>query len=660
METLMKLSQRWSGYVWLSMYGILIWGIGAGHIHGREMVIVAAGESRVPIIVAADTAPVNQGAAEELADFIAKTTGVRPEVQVGTPDPVPAGAIWVGVQPAVESLFPDIDFDFQNPEEIVIACNGAHLVIAGRDRWNAEFLAGQDLSSVPAMQLQYEYGTANAVYTFIQEMLGVRWFWPGPLGEDILEQDALSFTPFVHRHTPQFRYRGGLMHTPMRIFRMRSRGDNADWIRLQRLAYGSLDMNAAGHGFGTWWDRYHETNPEFFALQPDGTRSGFPNPGTAKMCHSNPAVAEQWIAEVAEQLESNPMRRVFNASPNDSFHRGHCVCADCLAWDHPDGEMLNFVWQGISQHYVALSDRHVKFANRCARLLREKYPDKDYYVALLAYGNWRPAPIEAIPDDNVVIVNVANMFWGVDTREGVPAQQFADWAEVTNQQVWRPNTGDPAGWQKGLPDVPLRRNAEAIKHAAAHGGMGISVDMVWEHWATQGPLYYLGTQLVWDPSGDVDEIMDDYYRRAFGPAAPQLEEYWTLMEEARNRKVDEYPGEANGFDEVYDDAFFARVNALLDAAEAATANAPEKYRQRVDFVRAGLRYTELAAELRQLIERIRITRGGDAEADQRARDIWVEVEQICNDYPYSMRWNRITPGSRRVMRGGGLHPDHLR
>ncbi len=633
---------------------------GAGVAHAEGLILVENGVSRAPIIIPDNSPPLTLTVAEELADYIEKTSGARPEIIIGTPDAVPRHAIWVGVQPVVEQLFTNIDFDFQHPEEILIAANKDHLVIAGRDSWDPQFPEVQQLESGRPMPLQYEYGTANAVYTFIQDQLGVRWFWPGELGEDIVEQGNIAFAPFVHRHYPQFRYRGGLMHTPMRIYRSGRSSENGDWIRRQRLALQSLDMNAAGHGFGSWWDRYHKDHPEFFALQPDGTRSGFPNPGTAKMCHSNPAVAEQWLVEVAQQLERNPMQRVFNASPNDSFHRGHCVCDDCREWDHPDGEMLNFVWQGISQHYVALSDRHVTFANRCARMLREKYPDKDYYVSMLAYGNWRPAPIEAVPDDNVVIVNVANMFWGINTREGIPAQQFADWSKVTDQQVWRPNTGDPAGWQKGLPDVPLRRNAEAIKFAAEHGGMGISVDMVWEHWATQGPLYYLGTQLVWDPKKDVDEIMDDYYQRAFGPAAPELKEYWTLMEDARNRKVDEYPGEQNGFDEVYTPEFFATVNGLIERARKATANADGKYRKRVDFVAAGLQYTEMVAELRDLMQRVRDKRSSDGEAAERARQIWVDIEQLCNDHPYSMRWTRITPASRRVMRGGGLHPDHTR
>lgn len=41
-----------------------------------------------------------------------------------------------GYQPALDALFPEQEFDFEHPEEILIAANDSHLVIAGRDRWN--------------------------------------------------------------------------------------------------------------------------------------------------------------------------------------------------------------------------------------------------------------------------------------------------------------------------------------------------------------------------------------------------------------------------------------------------------------------------------------------------------------------------------------------
>ncbi|MCA1808462.1 MAG: hypothetical protein LC725_03225, partial [Lentisphaerae bacterium] len=99
-----------------------------------QMVLVAEGVSLAPIVIFADAPPLTRRAADELAEYIEKTSGARPEVMEGLPDPVPEQAIWVGYQPKLKDLFPEIDFDFQHPEEILIACNGKNLVIAGRDR----------------------------------------------------------------------------------------------------------------------------------------------------------------------------------------------------------------------------------------------------------------------------------------------------------------------------------------------------------------------------------------------------------------------------------------------------------------------------------------------------------------------------------------------
>jgi hypothetical protein len=72
-----------------------------------------------------------------------------------------------------------------------------------------------------------------------------------------------------------------------------------------------------------------------------------------------------------------------------------------------------------------------------------------------------------------------------------------------------------------------------LKFAAEHVWMGIQVDFVRKHWSTQGPLYYLMAQLTWNPHQDGQAILDDYYRRAFAPAAAELEEYWTYLEQLR-------------------------------------------------------------------------------------------------------------------------------
>lgn len=622
--------------------------LAAARAAGTQLVLVKDGISCAPIVLFKDAPPYTRRAADELAGYIEKISGARPEVVEGCPDPVPDRAIWVGYQSKLVELFPEIDFNFRHPEEILIVATTNHVVIAGRDKWDPEHL----IVETPRGKIegkQLEYGTVNAVYTFLQDKLGVRWLWPGELGEDIIEQKTIALAPFEYRYHPQIRQRGGL-------FRLSALGDNRglafDWTRFQRLQLDSLDVQA-GHAFGDWWEKYHETHPDFMALQPDGTRSGFPaptEPGKAKICQANPAVWEQWLANAADAMSNNVYQTCFSASPNDSYNRGHCICEKCRAWDHPDGELLIYVWQGISQEYVSLSDRQVTFANTLARLLKERYPDKPYFVGMHAYGHYRAAPIAVVPDDNVIISSVANFFLRDPAGRAEHMGQFADWGKVAPHLMWRPNTGSPAGWQQGLPDVPFHEIMEDFKFIADNHCVGLNFDTVWEYWLNQGPLYYLMAQLAWNPCAEGEATMDDYYQRAYGPAADDLTAYWKLMEESRNRKVNE----GMDYEAVYDAAFFDRAYGLLDQATKKAANAPEKYSQRIAFTRTGLDFTRLVTDTRALMARYRDSRGQDQAVADQARANWDALNKIINDQQNLMNHRYFRPGGRYTM---GLHPD---
>ena len=109
-----------------------------------ELFLVKEGGSALPIVVFADAPPFTMQAADQLASYIEKTAGVKPTILHGEPSPLPDRAIWVGHQPVINQLFPNIDFDFKHPEEILIAANDKHLVIAGRDRWDPQHMTTQD------------------------------------------------------------------------------------------------------------------------------------------------------------------------------------------------------------------------------------------------------------------------------------------------------------------------------------------------------------------------------------------------------------------------------------------------------------------------------------------------------------------------------------
>ncbi|HRK14621.1 MAG TPA: DUF4838 domain-containing protein [Prosthecobacter sp.] len=633
---------------------ILLAGAGLS-IHAADLVLVDKDTPPAPIVIFKDAPPRTREAAEVLADYIAKISGQKPPVIEGAPEPLPERAIWVGAQPAVKTLFSQTDFDFKHPEEILIAANEKHVVIAGRDRWDPERLDIKTKEGV-IKGVQQEYGTINAVYTFLQDQLGVRWFWPGELGEDVPKSERVSISaPFEYRHHPQMRARG----TVFNYCRLGNKGygKSQEWTMRQRLQLCSLSLEG-GHGFGDWWERYHQKYPVIFALQPDGTRSGFPNPHNAKLCMSNPKVWELWLEGVEEQLRQDPHRTIFNASPNDGWASGHCVCDNCTAWDHPDGEPRVFNWFKRNETRPATSDRDVTFANTLGGLLKQKYPGKDYRVMMLSYGHSRPAPVKARPADNVIMTVVANFFGRTglvdrgSTRGDTYRQQFEAWAKIVPSMFWRPNTGSPAGWQQGLPDIHVAQTIRDFKDVAAANCIGIYIDGVWEHWSTVGPLYYIMAQLAWNPAADADAILADYYTRAFGPAAPQVREYFEALEKERMAFTAKN-GEAGvfTFPQLYTADLLSESQARLDRAAAAVP-ADSIHARRVAFIQAGLTYTRMMVENIVLMDRY--WKKKDAAIAAQVRKNWAVIEEHVAAHPYAINWGPVRPTTPRM---AGLHPD---
>ena len=172
-------------------------------LNAADFVLVdrMANVEAAPIIVSKDAPPFTREAAAVLADYVEKISGSRPKVIAGEPRELPDRAVWVGVQSAVKKLFPKTDFDFEHHEEILIKANENHLVITGRDRWHPDHLVVKGKRET-VNGVQREYGTANAVYTFIHDHLDVRWLWPGELGEEFEKRDRIAFEPFEFRYHP--------------------------------------------------------------------------------------------------------------------------------------------------------------------------------------------------------------------------------------------------------------------------------------------------------------------------------------------------------------------------------------------------------------------------------------------------------------------------
>lgn len=673
---------RMSFYCMCSLFLILCAGsvvinaqekIGTGG--GTEMALVKGGASLAPIILPKDPTMFTKIAANDLAEYIGKIGGVKPKIIEGLPSPVPGHAIWVGFQPELKEIFPGTDFDFKNPEEILIKCDGKNLAILGRDvrdpkigliksgktqeekdqYWRGFQFANRDVEG-----FQFEYGTVNAVYTFIHDQLGVRWLWPGSIGEVLPKNDRLAIKEMEFRFTPQIRSRGGIF---CQLALYRESGDpkkeSGAWVRRQRLQLDSLYV-PANHGFADWYGRFSKTRPELFALQPDGSREYAGNSNHAKICVSNPKVWEQWLSDVDEIIAKSPNRTVFSSAANDNYGSGHCLCDNCKAWDSPLAEKRAFHYQAKGKggesfvwHY-ALSDREVNLANTLAGMLKKKYPDKKLFVCTLAYGFSRPAPIKAVPAENVIIVNVANCLADPDLKvpespKGLTLMQTVfDWAKISKNQVWRPNLGNIANSKSGGP-ANITDTIKAMKTICPTGIIGIFIDQISLNWANQGPEYYLLAQLGWDYKKNPEDILAEYYS-GFGPAAENIRAYFNLLDSSRLAIMKD----KRQWLEIYNEDFIAKCRGQLQKAKEAVKNAPAEYADRVAFIQAGFEYLELNTANQALVKEI-IAGRDNPEIKKKMKENFSRIEKIVNSFPYAFNSGLIRNPAEGNL--AYIHPD---
>src|SRR5581483_1083888 len=85
-----------------------------------------------------------------------------------------------------------------------------------------------------------------------------------------------------------------------------------DW--LERMNMGHRFPFEFGHSFGGWWEKYGAAHPEFFALQPNGSR--VQHPPRERLCESEPKLWDQVAANAIAAFDADPNLRMFSICEN--------------------------------------------------------------------------------------------------------------------------------------------------------------------------------------------------------------------------------------------------------------------------------------------------------------------------------------------------------
>ena len=429
------------------------------------------GVARLPIVIHPDASDAIKDVADEFREYLDRMTGASFQVRVGQG----GDGIFVGTK----EQFPLPKF----ADALAIRPNrdGVESFVIHR--------CGRSLYLVGATEL----GTSHAVFRCL-ERLGCRWFFPAKAWEVIPEKPALAMD-FDEVSRPKIASRRiwwGYGFFDRR--RKNCQQDYEAWARHNRMARSLRNWN--GHAWQTIIRENQaafDQHPEYLALV-DGKRRG------PQFCVSNPevrAIATKWALG---RIERDPQMHMVSMETSDGLHQ--CECEPCLKMG-------------------SVSDRAFGLANEVARAIDKAYPGK--MVGMLAYSDHCEPPSFAL-EPNVYVQSTAGFIHGSYTFE----ELMKLWPRKTKNigfyeyfSVWLWDFDQLPGGRGNDISYIARR----IREYAAVGATSITCESG-NNWGLHGRGYYVANKLMWNPDEDVDTLLADFYKYAFGPAADVMRRYY--------------------------------------------------------------------------------------------------------------------------------------
>ena len=493
--------------------------------------LFAEGRWSGPIWIPEDAEFEEAVAAEELADWAARVTGVRPEVRRESGSPARGGIALGRTRLAARA---DIDPPSGDGDRAARRLWGDTLVLIG---------------STPG-------ATRMAVGRLCEAALGITFALPAEAGAD--------FAPLATVPVP-----ADEAWEPAFAWRAISGMDNAHAIAWARLnGYGSRPR--CTHGVHTVF------TPELFKERPDlfPTAQGKPLPPTQRGRSENPRLDHPdapglAAAQARRWLKANPDELAAPLGINDSVV-------------YPD---VDAAWPGrrVVDGRPDRSDFVFGFLNRVAA--EDWNPGGDRALGSLAYLDAQAPPSFPVHPDIFPAVCADRIQYANPAYAAEESARLKAWGRsgVRRLATWDYWFGRDAPF----PRVHLPATVGSIRAAAAAG-----VDSWYAEldplWILDAPKVWIGAKLLDDPSRDAAELERRWFVAAYGPAAGPLRELHAGIAACWERALaDRLPGQwLLGWRDgafVPDDTdglLGERGDALLARARASLASAPSDTRHR--------------------------------------------------------------------------------
>lgn len=359
-------------------------------------------------------------------------------------------------------------------------------------------------------------GVVNAVYAFLEEDLGCRWYARGTVS--VPHRTTVRVAPTPRTFVPVLEIRDPFYWDAF----------EADWSLRNRTNAPSAAVpeefggrvRYAGGFFVHTYNRlvppsvHFKEHPEYYS-EIGGKRVA------RQLCVTHPDVVRISIEKVLSVLRADPTAQLISVSPNDG--RGYCECATCRALDDAEGG---------TQSATLLT-----FVNAVADAIRDEFPHVK--VSTLAYLDTVQPPKTIRPRDNVVIRlctdrHAWSHFFEFVTETDEFSTAMKAWAEIGAKiHIWD-YTVNFSHYSLPSPNLPVV--SQNVRWMMAHNARGIMLQGAYQGpGAARGPMraWVWGKQL-WDPTLNTRDLIRDFTYGFYGKAAEPMQAYnellWRLWE----------------------------------------------------------------------------------------------------------------------------------
>ncbi len=465
--------------------------------------LVRDGRAVATIVTPADPPQWTATAANWLQQYARKVSGA--ELSIASENQSPTGTlISIGHTKLAQQAGVDLDG---------LKWDGCRLVVKDK----VLYLIGLDNAGTKTHDWVGARGTCRAVIKLLEDHCGIRWFLPGPQGEQVPQIGNISVPADLDvRFQPDFVYSDGRSVYDENILNEPGRTLAAQANNYRK----AVKASPGGHTYygAISQQTYGKEHPEYYALIGGKRRNADWTPQSPyghHLCSTNPDVKRLLIEYVRKRFDQGLDWQ--SLGQEDGYLR--CQCDNCEKLDQYRDAPTGVRWEVFQNSTLrdAPPERLFMLHKAVIDEVHKTHPDKMMMLMCYAPTAWPSKKIDYFGDH--VIGELMNLH----------PTYIEAWrnkvAGLTGFTYWH-NTQCPMGLNVHM---TAKETADRIKYLHENKFVALSVGPE-ATWGLEGPTFYMMGRLFGDASLDHKAVIKEYCDGVFGKASPAMLEFFALLE----------------------------------------------------------------------------------------------------------------------------------